>query len=544
MLDVIRITSIPRVDELASAADDADRMTKALAGHDDTPSLRLVQGAALRCLSLQAPPKGLVGLIGVGHGKTLIALLAPSVVPCERPVVLVPPPLLPQAHRDMLVWGEHFPFHENLEVLPYSRLSATSGAHILDELKPDLVVLDEAHLLRHRTSARTRRVLRYARQNPSTRFVVLSGTLTGKRLYEMSHLMELALREDSPTPLHDMVLAQWDAVVGVDGEPTYEDKNSMQALLDWAGEDSPRRAFQQRLRSTPGIIATTEGAIGTSLLCRVIKTDMPPVVADAIKKLNDDWVLPDGTEIVEASAKALALRCLRMGFYYRAVWPDGEPDEEWLRARSAWHRVVTHYLRYAGRAGLDSPALIEKHAREGRMNAAVQLAWGAWSKVKDRPGPEPEAVWLDDRPLRAALAVALTEHPRAVIVYQSHAVEERLRTLGFDVYGAGTDTPKGTEDFPCVSLHVHGKGKNMQAWPNMVVLEPPASGAVWEQLMGRIHRPGQTADLCTVDVVNPGNSMWRAQEDAAYIQETTGQGQKLCYCSWAKSSCTSEEDGA
>ena len=238
---------------------------------------------------------------------------------------------------------------------------------------------------------------------------------------------------------------------------------------------------------------------------------------------------------------ALAKRCLRMGFYYRAVWPDGEVDTEWLRARSAWHRVVTHYLRYAGRAGLDSPALIEQHAREGRMNPAVQLAWGAWAKVKDRPGPTPEAVWIDDAPLRHALLHALDSHPRAVIVYQSHAVEERLCALGWAVYGAGSDTPPDTEDFPAVSLNVHGKGKNMQSWPSMMVLEAPASGAVWEQLIGRIHRPGQDADLCIVDVANPGNALWRAQEDAAYIQETTGQGQKLCYCSWGKISCTSEE---
>ena len=136
--------------------------------------------------------------------------------------------------------------------------------------------------------------------------------------------------------------------------------------------------------------------------------------------------------------------------------------------------------------------------------------------------------------LRRALLHALDEYPRALIVYQSRAVEQRLVELGWSVYGAGSDTPPTAEDFPAVSLAVHGKGKNMQAWDSMVVLEPPASGQVYEQLIGRIHRPGQEADLCTVDVVNPGKSLHDAREDADYIEATTGGRQKLSYCSYEK----------
>ena len=540
-LDIIRICALPSVNELDNAEDDARAMTQLLRKHDKAPPLRPVQGAALRALRDAEAPKGIAALIGVGHGKTLISLLAPTVISCTRPLVLVPSSLLQQVERDIVEWGQHFSFHPQLQVLPYSRLSATSGAGLLDDIKPDLLVLDEAHLLRHRSSARTKRVIRYCVQHPQTRVVVLSGTLIGKRLYELAHLMEMALRQDTPTPLHPRVLNRWDAVTAVDGEPTQQDLDSMNSLLEWAGTRDPRRAFQARLRATPGVIATTEGALGTSLLVRHVSMERPQAVEDAMADLQKAWVLPDGTELVEASQVALAARTLALGFYYRAVWPDDTPDLEWMQARSNWHRALRHTLTYGSRAGLDSPALVEQAAREGRLQASTRRAWDAWQRVSDRPGPTPTPVWIDDEPLRRMLLHTLDEHPRAVVVFQSRAVEAKLKELGWATYGAGTDTPSVFEDYPCISLDVHGKGKNMQSWDRMVVLEPPASGARWEQLIGRIHRPGQLADLCIVDVLG---HTWGAREDAKYIQEMTGQRQKLCYCSIADFSCTPAKKGA
>ena len=536
MLDLARIVSTPRVDEMRDPEADARAMTEALRLDPEADPLRPTQGAALRALRDQPTPKGLIGSIGVGHGKTLIAFLAASVVSCARPVVLVPPALLPQAHRDLTTWRKRYRMHPALRVLSYSALSATSGGSLLGEHRPDLLIMDEAHLLRHRSSARTRRVLRYARRNPSTRFVALSGTLTAKSLYEMAHLLELALREETPCPLNDGTLRRWDAVVSVGGEATYEDRVSMRSLLRWAGTDNPREAFQARLRATPGVVATTDGALGTSLLVNRVEMPLPEAVIEALDTLTESWTLPDGRELVEASEKAHATRCLRLGFFYEQTWPNGV-DLDWLEARSSWSRVVSHYLSHGGREGMDSPALLARAAEAGRLQASARSAWEAWRETRKRPGPTPTPVWVDDAPLRRALAYALDTHPRAVLVYQSRAVEERLEGLGWPTFGAGTDTPPADLDFPAVSLAVHGKGKNMQAWSRLVVLEAPTAGAVWEQLIGRVHRPGQVADLCVVDVVNGAHALWAAQTDAAYIEATTGQRQKLAYASWGDVSC-------
>jgi hypothetical protein len=532
-LDAVRIASIPRVDELQHAEADARRMTEALRIDPRAPPLRETQGAALRALADARPPKGLVGPIGVGHGKTLIAMLAASVVTPRpsRPVWLVPPPLLPQARRDLVQWGRRYRVNPALEVVPYSALSATSGSGLLDEYRPDLLVMDEAHLLRHRSSARTRRVLRYARRNPSTRFVALSGTLTAKSLYEMAHLLELCLRESTPAPLDDNTLRRWDSVVSVDGEPTHADRLSMSSLLRWAGTDDPREAFARRLRSTPGVVASGAGALGTSLLVQLVSTPLPEAIVEALDALEDTWTLPDGRELVSASEKALAARSLRIGFFQRHVWPNGV-DTEWLERRSAWASIVSSYLSHGGREGLDSPALLERAAEAGRLQRSTRVTWEAWKAVRDRPGPESVPEWLDDTPLRHALAYTLDTHPRAIVFYQSKGVEDRLEALGFPTYGNGSDTPPPTVDFPCASIFVHGKGKNMQAWSRSVVLEPPTSGHVWEQLIGRTHRPGQAADLVIVDAVNAAHALWKARRDAEYIRGVTKTEQKLLFASY------------
>ena len=514
--------------------------------HAEAPPLRPIQAAALGLLAAQEPPRGLVGAIGVGAGKTLIDLLAPTVVPCQRPVIMVPPDLQAQLHRDRQEWSRHYRFHPNTQVIPYSALSATSGADLLEEARPDLVVLDEAHMVRHRSSARTRRVLRYARQHPQTRWVVLSGTLTGKALYEMAHLLELALRGGSPCPLHDPVLRAWDAVVGVDGEPSYEDKLKLRGLLTWAGEENPRKAFQKRLRSTPGVITTEEGAVGTPLVVRTVTVPPSKALREAINTLTWKWRTPDGRDLSEASERAAMLSTLALGFYYVPTWAPGVEEDtqrEYREARSGWASWVSHYLSHGARRGMDSQALLERAADAGRLQRAATEAWERWKPLKlSVPAPWPVEVWIDDEPLRRTLLRTLNTYQRALVFYQSAAVERRLQALGFDVRGAGSSAPPEEEPYPALSLRVHGKGKNLQAWDTMVVLEPPSSGMRWEQLIGRIHRPPgldaqgrlrPEADLCTVEVINPGARLEKAKEDAQYIAHTTGQKQKLLYCAWS-----------
>ncbi len=59
------------------------------------------------------------------------------------------------------------------------------------------------------------------------------------------------------------------------------------------------------------------------------------------------------------------------------------------------------------------------------------------------------------------------------------------------------------------------------------IVEPPANGATFEQLLGRTHRAGQTADAVWWDYFDFGDALKRAKAGAEYIEATHGSPQKL-----------------
>ncbi|KKN61330.1 hypothetical protein LCGC14_0522620, partial [marine sediment metagenome] len=149
-----------------------------------------------------ATADGLVGDIGVGSGKTLISLALPTAMDSDCAVLLVPPRLKEKTLREIdEVYGRYFDLPlDRLHIVKYTELSSAKSAEILDEIKPDLIIADEAHLLKRLQSARTKRFRRYMAENPGCRFVMLSGTMENRSIIESAHLVELALRKNSPLP--------------------------------------------------------------------------------------------------------------------------------------------------------------------------------------------------------------------------------------------------------------------------------------------------------------------------------------------------------
>ena len=89
-----------------------------------------------------------------------------------------------------------------------------------------------------------------------------------------------------------------------------------------------------------------------------------------------------------------------------------------------------------------------------------------------------------------------------------------------------------------LSARAHGTGLNLQKHRESLFLSFPSSGKAAEQIIGRTHRSGQEADevLATyyAHTAEVRDSVKRAREDAAYIEQTTGSPQKLLYASWTK----------
>ena len=575
--------------------------------------LRPAQGAFLdavaRASSADPGPwgaRGAVGLLGCGHGKTLCAQLAASAaaanprdcgaVPARRLLVL-PAALRPQLRADVREWREHYPSMAFTSEdggpgsgswLSYEQLSGPVSSNLLDDLSPDLLVLDEAHMLGNPESARWRRLARYVSTRPSTRVVVLSGTLSARGLREMAHLFHAALRDWSPLP-SDGTLAHLAACVDVGTEPSRDDEGVAARVVGWsvrqgahavaaAATGSPREAARwavfERVRTAPGVAVAHGVAADVSLRISVWSgPTQPPAIVAALTGLRDRWELPDGTELVDALEHHRHARTLALGWYQR--WVPGAVDPGWLAARRRWAGEVRRLLLYdvgASAALLDSPALVARAAAAGRLDARASAAWHAWA-VADRPrgttGPHPgprvgtpwdmigpfagwpepptKVVWLDGgREYLGACAAGPAgweSMPSVVWVGSPTAGAALSSSLGAPHYGAGSSQPP--DPAPAVpsrpsrivvSHHVHGKGWNGQGWSRALVVEPPDGPAAWEQLLARQHRPGARRDVEVVVLAPTPESrvaLLATAMAARYARDTLGQPQRLLLADWS-----------
>lgn len=488
------------------------------------------QSAALREAETQ---DGLFGPLSCGSGKTLVTLLIPMLVPCTRPVLLIPASLRDQLlDRDLAAYGRHFLLPKNLTVISYSELSVVSGADSLERIQPDLIIADECHNLSG-DSARSARFIRYMRAHPKTRLCAVSGTVTKRSIRDFAGLCQLALGKNSPLPRSKSDLDEW--ADALDPIPDAIPVGALRVFADInhpEGSDDQKAAvrdgFRRRLVETPGVVATSASWEGASLTIRALRPKLPPAVKKALDDLRTSWRIED--EDIEDSMRLVQVaRQLASGFYYRWKWPGGVRDEQWLTARASWHRAVRGVLEWGG-AGLDSPLLVARAAAAGKLDSDVANAWEIWAQVRDRyqPAPPTEAVWVSRFVMEAAKDWARME--RGIVWYGSDAVGVELHKH-MPVYGAGTDAGAATEGTIACSIRAQGTGKNLQKYARALVLEPPASGAAWEQLLSRQHRPGQAADEVSFDVMmhtaETEGAIWGAVNDAVYVQGTQGQRQKL-----------------
>jgi hypothetical protein len=518
----------------------------------DVTSLFQKEGGALRFWPIQSAAlveaslaDGLFAPIGVGYGKTLIALALPEAMNSKKAVLLVKSDLKRQLEREAEgFYGKHFDLPlDRITVVAYAQLSSAKHATILDDVGPDLIVADEAHALRHQSSARTKRFLRYFREHPACRFAGLSGTMTNRSIKDYAHLLELALRKNSPLPRGYREINDWAGALDVD--PEYPMRSGALKQLCQNGENV-REGFQRRLVETEGVVATEEGALGTSLVIRRLPIAIPSRVVATIEHVEAKWEL-GGDELATASEKARVIKQLNCGFYYRWAWPNNRPDTEWLDARAEWNREVREKLLRATE-GLDSPLLLSQAAERyhkwesnGRPKPRPDkiwdsVTWGAWKRVKDRRPPPTESIWLDDYVVQAATAWAKEQTEPAIIWYWWNAVGERLaRVSGFPHYGAGTDAGESTAPVIIASIQCQSTGKNLQHYSRNLLITVPPNGTTFEQIAGRTHRPGQLADEIVLDWFGfNDNAMFQVVEDAEYMQTTTGQRQKVLYATRIK----------
>lgn len=549
-----RVFGLPRRERSET---EISALTSSMNSHFQKPGATMAL-RPLQAVSLYeaAESNGLLAPMGVGSGKTLVTLLLPEVLDSKVAVLLVAPQLRNQLiQHDIGFYAKHFRFkwredkaEMQLHVLAYSTLSIEAGAYELEKINPDLIIADECHNLRHNTATRTKRFLRYCKDHPGTRFCGLSGTMTTRSLRDYAHLSELALRKNSPLPDNYQVLQDWaDAIDVVPGGFNQMQPGVLEQLCR-PGE-SLRSGFRRRFTETQGVVATSETALGTSLVIEERGIELPMSIIDSLEEVKSTWMRPDGEELSDPLEYSRVLKQIASGFYYRWVWPDGIPDNEWLQARAAWHKEVRERLKRA-QPGMDSPMLVARaaaHAVQCVDRKCVQKHfdsehWLNWAAVKDRPEPPTEPVWISD--FLAKDIAACMQTKTSLVFYEYEALGEKIAELAHtEVLGGGAAADiefarlneKPADRLPSVvaSIKAHGHGKNLQAWSRMIFASCPSNGAVWEQALGRTHRPGQLADEVNVQIYlqteEVQDAFYQALKDSRYIEETTGSKQKLNY---------------
>lgn len=579
--ETMRIVGLPTIDYFEHDLTEKYKRQGAIFPFEDTSGavvhgLRAVQSAMLA--AIEACHGGFFP-VGVGHGKAAVAVLAPTALDAKLAILLTTSGTLHQLRRTFAIWRRYFRVVENAHILSYDQLSTQSGTDLLEKLAHGIeddriaIVADEAHKLKHRDSARTRRLLRFFDGDPhaglkgheNARFVALSGTMTAKSLRDFAHLSRLALKHLSPVPRDEHDLDAWSECIDVEGTPadlhwkrieplwrifTKEaaHKNSMFDLPYDNRRTAVRKAFQERLRSSPGVVATEEQAVKCSLVIHAHKIMVPKKIEDAIKAAVEDGLDPAGEPLPDAISEARISRQLSAGFYYLWDWPHGIEDRDWMVARRKWNSLVRAELQEHATTGYDSEFLvasrIDREVQHGRLSE-IHLAWRRWQIEKrktwrwpdgfERPHPPTKTIWVDPFYVEAVTRFIGTFKVPVLVWYESRALQAALRDKGLLVRGPGEEPP--LKAVTCaLSSRAHGEGLNLQAWTRNLILEPMSSGERWEQVLGRTHRPGQLEDEIETHLFQhtaPFRAALRqAREDARYIEDTSGNRQKLNYATF------------
>ena len=279
--DMVRVLSVeervPHRDPAETAV--GSRLLRALLREPDGDAPRPWPLQLRTLLELDPAPgavTGVYGQEGVGSGKTLPTfLLGPALAVARgvdpegpgapRVLLLVPSDMhhrgKGQTFRRLVEWRKHYripphytgvppalvPPEDRFYVVSHGQASIPQNTDMYHRIRPDLVIIDEAHAFAG-DSARRRRLVSWfadpdgaAKYGIAPRLCVFSGTLWKKSFEDISVFLELVLRESAPAPITgsnayavQQKLMVWGSVLDAHGEPDWIAKRALEPLCKYA----------------------------------------------------------------------------------------------------------------------------------------------------------------------------------------------------------------------------------------------------------------------------------------------------------------------
>jgi hypothetical protein len=443
-------------------------------------------------------------------------------------------------------YRKHFKFPEP-HVCSYEELSRQSD--LLIRRGPNLIICDEAHNLANPDAARTKRFVSFVKEirakGQPLVIILLSGTFTRTKLKDYAHLADLSLTDKSPVPRPKGVVGVFDRVMCEELTPTANDLDLISSFtLKFRPVNSPsredfrkasREALATRLNDAEGTVVSTEMSYNGPLTLRGVDFEVPDELRTILEEVRETGTRPDGEVFDSTAAQAMCETQLLQGYFTRWVWPESGKDEEWMFFRAAYHKQVRLFLKAHAKVYQDSPKLVWDALATGTLDRSkhgpLYRAWEDWSKVKHRHYPQPPVhyEWIGDHMVEAVREYLKTVKTPTLIWCSSPTFMARAaKVLKLPAIPNG-QAPSKVETC-LVSTLSHATGLNLQGWCQNLLTVIPGCGVRMEQLIGRTHRPDQTAPV-TVDFFSGeprlNRNVHRALLRAAHIEETTQTPQRL-----------------
>lgn len=547
--DLARIQSLPRRTlRKSTAAKHAAHWTGVLAQRRGA-ELRPWQG---QLLHEAVKVGGLLGQLPVGQGKTLPLELLPVAMKAKRAVLIIPANLTEKTFADRRAFvGTWRTASPPPRIITREALALETNSGLLDELKPDLILIDEADELANWKSSAVARIDRYviAKRKAggfgAVRVVALTGTLTRNSILGYWHLLRWCLGDMAPVPASRAEAETWAAVI--DNATPRSGFRPLPGPLG-ATLDEARAWYLDRLEHTPGVMLVDEDSAAGIPLSVGFKLAPPcPKIDAAFETLLTEWQSPSGEPVSDA------LSMLRIGgqtgcglfTYYKPP-----PPPEWSAARSEFAAFVRKRIAETRHAlkPLDTDAQVIRANPDARYLCKERKRYvypvREWLAVRKQFDPlkASRVKWLSDATLkRVAKWIASHQKHGRVCVVWSGSVEfgQRLaRVAGVPYYGReGKELTSGRDlhaadprkSMVC-SWHANKRGFNLQAWNDHAIVYPPQSAKYLEQIFGRPHRAGQSeAVRFTVFLTSGGtlDAFRKAVNEARFAKGTTKSTHKI-----------------